>query len=85
VCFSEPERAHTLPRITLVFTLSDPRAQVDLLHEFGLHDGVRAVVDEIDGDPALRVETHDSISTVWDVRATVGMFDDRARELGPQA
>jgi len=69
-----------LPRITLVFTLSDPRAQVDLLHEFTLHDGVVATADEIDGSPAIRIETHDSVSTAWDVRATVGMFDDRARE-----
>ena len=67
-----------------MFTLSDPRAQADLLHEFSLHDGVRAALDEIDGSPVLRVETHDSISTVWDVRATVGMFDDRARELDVQ-
>jgi hypothetical protein len=73
-----------LPRITLVFTLSDPRAQLDLLHEFTLHDGVVATADEIDGSPALRVEAPDAISTLWDVRATVGMFDDRARELEGQ-
>jgi hypothetical protein len=69
-----------LPRITLVFTLSDPRAQVDLLHEFSLHDGIDAAAIEIDDRPAISVETYDSISTVWDVRATIGMFDDRARE-----
>lgn len=73
-----------MPRITLVFALSDPRAQIDLLHEFNLHDGVSAAVEDIDGAPAIRVETHDSTSTVWDVRATVGMFDDGARELGGQ-
>ena len=73
-----------MPRITLVFTLSDPRAQVDLLHEFTLHDGVVAKADEIEGSPAIRVETTDSISTLWDVRATVGMFDDRARERQDQ-
>jgi hypothetical protein len=68
----------------LVFTLSDPRAQVDLLHEFTLHDGVVAEAHEIDGRPAIRVETQDSVGTVWDVRATVGMFDDRAVEQGGQ-
>ncbi|MBD8608702.1 hypothetical protein IFT73_17745 [Aeromicrobium sp. CFBP 8757] len=73
-----------MTRITLVFTLSDPRAQVDLLHEFTLHDGVVATAADIDGSPAIRVETHDSVSTVWDVRATVGMFDDRAREQQDQ-
>lgn len=69
-----------MPRITLVFTLSDPRAQVDLLHEFSLHDGVIASAVEIGAQSAISVETYDSISTVWDVRATVGMFDDCARE-----
>ncbi|WP_157432434.1 hypothetical protein [Aeromicrobium sp. Root472D3] len=73
-----------MARITLVFTLSDPRAQVDLLHEFTLHDGVVATPDDVDGSPAIRVETHDSVSTVWDVRATIGMFDDRAREQQDQ-
>jgi hypothetical protein len=69
-----------LPRITLVFTLSDPRAQVDLLHEFSLHDGVVATADEVDGAPAIRVEAQDAVGTLWEVRATVGMFDDQARE-----
>ena len=73
-----------MPRITLVFTLSDPRAQDDLLHEFGLHDGVVATPDEIEGDPAIRVEVLDAVSTLWDVRATVGMFDDGARERTAQ-
>ncbi len=69
-----------MPRITLVFILSDPRAQADLLHEFSLHDGVDASPVSIGPDPAIRVETYDSTSTVWDIRATIGMFDDRARE-----
>lgn len=73
-----------MPRITLVFTLSERRAQADLLREFSLHDGVVAAADEIDGSPAIRIEAHDSVSTLWDVRATVGMFDDRAREQGAQ-
>lgn len=74
-----------MPRITLVFTLSDPRAQDSLLHEFTLHDGIAVAADEIDGTPAIRVEAPDSISALWDVRATVGMYDDRARELDGQA
>ncbi|MET0821528.1 MAG: hypothetical protein ABWY58_11220 [Aeromicrobium sp.] len=69
-----------MPRITWVFTLSDPRVQVDLLHEFALHDGVVATCDVVDGAPAIRVVTQDAVSTLWDIRATVGMFDDRARE-----
>jgi hypothetical protein len=73
-----------LPRITLVFALSDPRAQTDLLHEFALHDGVVATADQIDGAPAIRVEAQDAVSALWDVRATVGMFDERAREQDVQ-
>lgn len=73
-----------MPRITLVFTLSDPRAQVDLLHEFALHDGIVASADEVDGSPAIRVEAQDAVSTLWEVRATVGMFDDRASERTAQ-
>ena len=69
-----------MPRITLVFTLSDPRAQADLLHELALHDGVVATAHEVGGAPAIRVEVQDSASTLWEVRATVGMFDDAARE-----
>jgi hypothetical protein len=73
-----------LPRITLVFALSDPRAQTDLLREFALHDGVVAVADQIDGSPAIRVEARDAVDVLWDVRATVGMFDDHAREQDDQ-
>jgi hypothetical protein len=69
-----------LPRITLVFVLSDPRVQTDLLHEFTLHDGVVASADQVDGAPAIRVEAQDAVGALWDVRATVGMFDDQARE-----
>ena len=73
-----------MPRITLVFALSDARAQADLLREFALHDGVVSTPDEVDGAPAIRVEAQDAISTLWDVRATVGMFDDRACERTAQ-
>jgi hypothetical protein len=54
--------------------------QEDLLQEFALHDGVVASADEVDGAPAVRVETQDAVDALWDVRATVGMFDDKARE-----
>ncbi|MFC5676870.1 hypothetical protein [Aeromicrobium endophyticum] len=73
-----------MPRITLVFTLSDPRAQADLLREFALHDGVVATPDEVEGAPAIRIEARDAVSSLWDVRATVGMFDDLAREWSAQ-
>jgi hypothetical protein len=73
-----------LPRTTLVFTLSDLRAQTDLLREFAVHDHIVAVAVEIDGHPAIRVEAHDSVGSLWDVRATVGMFDDGARERTAQ-
>ena len=73
-----------MPRITLVFALSDLRAQADLLREFALHDGVVATPDEVDGSPAIRVEAQDAVSTLWEVRATVGMFDDLAREWSAQ-
>jgi len=70
-----------LARITLVFRLSGPQAQQDLLREFSLHHDVAAVADHIDGSPVVRVETTDSASAVWDVRATIGMYDDAATEL----
>lgn len=70
-----------LPRTTLVFTLSGTQVQQDLLHEFSLHDGVSVFADDIEGSAAIRVETTDSASAVWDVRATIGMFDDGATEL----
>lgn len=73
-----------MPRTTLVFTLSDPRAQVDLLQELALHDGVVASAHEVDGDPAIHVEAQDSARTLWEIRATVRMFDDAARERTAQ-
>ena len=70
-----------MARITLVFRLSGPQAQQDLLREFSLHHDVAAVADRVDGSPVVRVETTDSASAVWDVRATIGMYDDAATEL----
>jgi hypothetical protein len=73
-----------LPRITLEFALSAPHLQHDLLHEFSLHHDVVAVIEQRDGVCALRVETSDAPLAAWDVRATVGMFDDRATEITGQ-
>lgn len=67
--------------MTLVFRLSGPLVQQSLLQEFSLHHDVVASADEVDGDPAIRVETSDADGAVWDVRATVGMFDDLATEI----
>jgi hypothetical protein len=71
-----------LPRITLVFALSGPRIQQDLLQEFSLHHDVTAAAEA--GANMIRVETSDAAGAVWDVRATIGMFDDRATEITGQ-
>jgi hypothetical protein len=73
-----------LPRITLEFTLSGPQIQQDLLHEFSLHHDVVAVPDTEDAC-VLRVETSDLPGAMWEVRATVGMFDDGATETRRQS
>jgi len=73
-----------LRRTTLTFRLSDPGVQRDLLHEFSLHDGVVAHAVGSEGEPAIAVETRDSHDALWDVRATVGMFDDLAKEVEGQ-
>lgn len=70
-----------LPRMTLEFRLSGPLVQQNLLHEFSLHQDVTASIDEIDGAPVIRVETSSVAGALWDVRATVGMFDDHAVEI----
>jgi hypothetical protein len=74
-----------LPRITLAFTISRPQLHADLLREFSLHEGVEARVEDVDGHLLLLVETNDSAGAMWDVRATIGMFDDRAVEVEDHA
>ena len=49
-----------------------------------MHDGVEIRTGWAEGAPVIEVETFDTITTAWDVRATVGMFDDAAVELGGQ-
>ena len=71
-------------RTTLTFRLSGLDAQRDLLHEFALHDDVVASVVESEGAPTIAIETLDAPVALWDVRATVGMFDDHAREVDGQ-
>lgn len=66
------------------FSLSGVRAQHDLLHEFSLHHEVVAVAADRDGAPGIQIETIDSAAALWEVRATIGMFDDRAVELKDQ-
>jgi succinate dehydrogenase/fumarate reductase flavoprotein subunit len=70
-----------LPRITLVFTVGGPQIQQDLLNEFSLHHDVVATGDERNDAYLLRVETSDAAGAVWEVRATIGMFDDNATEI----
>lgn len=70
-----------LPRTTLEFRLSGPLVQQNLLREFSLHQDVTASADEIDGVAVIRVETCTVAAAMWDVRATVGMFDDHAIEI----
>jgi hypothetical protein len=73
-----------LRRITLTFRLSGHDVQRDLLHEFALHRDVSVSAVDTDGAPTIAVETRDAAPALWDVRATVGMFDDHAREVGAQ-
>ena len=69
-------------RITLTFRLSGHDVQRDLIHEFALHHQVTACAADSDGAPTIMVETIDAPTALWDVRATVGMFDDHAKEVG---
>ena len=71
-------------RITLTFRLSGPHILRDLLHEFALHHNVIVSSIESDHAPTIAVETLDAPAALWDVRATVGMFDDHALEVEPQ-
>ncbi|VXC55286.1 hypothetical protein [Aeromicrobium sp. 9AM] len=68
-------------RTTLTFRLSDPAIQRDLLHEFALHQDVIVAGIISSGHPTITVETRDAPDALWDVRATVGMFDDLAEEV----
>ena len=68
-------------RTTLSFRLSGPDIQRDLLHEFSLHQDVSVSAADSDGAPVIVIDTLDSPAALWDVRATVGMFDDQAEEL----
>ncbi len=70
-------------RITLTFRLSGHHILRDLLHEFALHHNV--IVTSVEHPvPTIAVQTLDAPAALWDVRATVGMFDDDALEVDPQ-
>lgn len=71
-------------RITLTFRLSGHHILRDLLHEFALHHNVIVSSIESDRAPTIAVETLDAPAALWDVRATVGMFDDNALEVEAQ-
>ena len=64
-----------------MFLLSEVHVQHDLLREFSLHDDVAAVALEIYGRPAVSADVSTVAGAMWEVRATVGMFDDGASEL----
>jgi hypothetical protein len=70
-----------MPRTTLRFRLSGPEVQQNLVHEFSLHPDVTV---ELGDDHVIRVETSDVPGAVWEVRATILMFDDRATEITGQ-
>lgn len=76
-------RGRFLRRITLTFRLSGHDVLRDLIHEFTLHHQVIASAVD-DGGPTIAVETLDAPAALWDVRATVGMFDDHAKEVDAQ-
>ena len=69
-------------RTTLTFRLSGSDVQRDLVHEFALHHDVVVSANGTDGAPMITVETASTPVALWDVRATVGMFDDDAQEIG---
>lgn len=69
-----------MSRTTITFRLSGASQQQDLLQEFTLHDGVVARRADDDG-PMLLVETDGRQHSIWHVRATVGLYDDRAVEV----
>ena len=71
-------------RITLTFRLSGPHILRDLLHEVALPPNGMVSSIESDHAPTIAVETLDAPAALWDVRATVGMFDDQALEVEAQ-
>lgn len=74
-----------LTRTALTFRLSGPAPLPDLLREFALHKGVVTHTTGSSDQPLLTVETGDTQAAIWDVRTTIGIFDDRAVEVPNQA
>jgi hypothetical protein len=71
------------PITTLVFRLSAVEAQQHLLQELSLHQGV--VVRPLDSaEPPVIVVELDSAASSWEIRATVGAFDEKAIEMDAQ-
>lgn len=66
-----------MPVRVLEFRLGRPEILDDLLHEFGLDTDASASVR----DGVLVVQTSDTASAAWSVRATVRSFDESAVEL----
>ncbi len=69
-----------MSRTILTFRLAHADIRHALVHEFSLHDGVR-VLDCGPDERTIRIETFNAPAALWDVRATVGMFDDAATEV----
>jgi hypothetical protein len=67
----------------LTFRLSGHDVRRDLIQEFSLHREAMVSAVDADGTPTIAVETLDAPAALWDVRATVGMFDDHAEEVDP--
>lgn len=73
-----------MPRsTTLAFRLSTGEAQQHLVQELSLHHGVTVRAVEADDPHVIVVEAVSDAST-WEIRATVGAFDEKAVELEAQ-
>lgn len=71
-----------MSRAILTFRLADVTIRQALVHEFSLHDGVKIRPGDPEDPLMICVETSNSPAALWDVRATIGMFDDHAIEIG---
>lgn len=64
----------------LCFRLSDPSLASDVLHELSFHNGITTHHDPSDDPYRLRVELTGDPARLWEVRATVRLFDPAVEE-----
>lgn len=79
--FADPKGDPAVPRNILTFRLSHADVREALVHEFSLHDGVEVGPADPHEPLHIVIETGGSATALWDVRATVGIFDDHAVEV----